>query len=137
MTLQENLSKNDRFAANNDIHLIEIKEGFAIAKMTVQEKHLNAGGVCQGGAIFTLADLAMAAALNSHHNLTFGIQNNISFLRSALLGDHLTAEASEVFNHPKIPYVTVSIKNQNGEIIAMVTGQGYRKKEQMNFDTLI
>ena len=33
----------------------------AIAEMTVTNEHLNGGNVCQGGALFTLADLAIGA----------------------------------------------------------------------------
>ncbi|MBQ3656350.1 MAG: hotdog fold thioesterase [Bacteroidales bacterium] len=137
MTLKDYLNENDRFAASCGMKLTEIKEGYAKAEMTVENRHLNGGGVCQGGALFTLGDLAVAAAVNSHKSLTFGIQNNIAFLQSAKLGDKLTAEAKEVFNHPKIPFVNVEIRNQNGDLIAVLTGQGYRKKEIMNFDTLI
>jgi hypothetical protein len=39
----------------------------------VTEKHLNAGGVCQGGALFTLADLAFAAVANSRGRLTLSL----------------------------------------------------------------
>ena len=50
--------KSDRFAANAGVELLEVKPGYAKARMLVTEEHLNAGGVCQGGALFTLADLA-------------------------------------------------------------------------------
>lgn len=137
MTLKDHLNENDRFAASCGMQLTDIKEGYAKAQMTVEERHLNGGGVCQGGALFTLGDLAVAAAVNSHRQLTFGIQNNIAFLQSAKKGDVLTAEAKEVFNHPKIPFVNVEIRNQKGELIAVLTGQGYRKKDAIQFDTLI
>ena len=65
MTLKEYLSEKDRFASAAGVELLEIKEGYARARMLVQPKHLNGGGVCQGGAIFTLADLAFAAAASA------------------------------------------------------------------------
>jgi acyl-CoA thioesterase len=40
--------------------------GRAQAKMTLQPHHCNALGTVHGGAIFTLADFAFAAASNSH-----------------------------------------------------------------------
>ena len=80
MTLKDHLNENDRFAASCGMQLTDIKEGYAKAQMTVEERHLNGGGVCQGGALFTLGDLAVAAAVNSHKQLTFGIQNNIVYL---------------------------------------------------------
>ena len=51
--------------------------------------------VRKGGAIFTLADLALAAAANSHGTLAFSLSSNITFLRSSGPGDVLYAEARE------------------------------------------
>ena len=68
MTAQE-FFKNDRFATNAGVELIEIKEGYSKARLVITAEHLNAGGRTQGGAIFTLADLALAAAAQSHGTL--------------------------------------------------------------------
>ena len=137
MTLKEFLSKNDKFAANSGCKLTEIREGYARAELVVTPDHLNAGGVCQGGAYFTLADIALAAVMNSHEGLTFGIENNIMFLHSAKAGDTLTAEATEVFNHHKIPYVDVRITNQNGDLCCVVTGLAYRKDGRLPIEGLM
>lgn len=136
MTLKDFLSQNDRFAANNGCILKEVREGYARAELTVTEHHLNAGGVCQGGAFFTLADIALAAVMNSRGALTFGIENNIVFLHSVKSGDTLTAEAVEVFNHHKIPYVDVRITNQQGDLCCVVTGMAYRKNASLPIDAL-
>lgn len=77
-TLKEMLSA-DRFAAEAGVELLEISPGYAKARMKVTEKHLNAGGVCQGGALFTLADLAFAAVANSRGRLTLSLNANITF----------------------------------------------------------
>ena len=137
MTLKELLSQNDRFAANSGCILKEVREGYARAELVVTPEHLNAGGVCQGGAYFTLADIALAAVMNSHAGLTFGIENNIMFLHSAKAGDTLTAEATEVYNHHKIPYVDVRITNQEGELCCVVTGLAYRKETKLPIDGLM
>lgn len=130
MTLKDLLNRNDRFAAANGIQLTEIREGYARAEMTVSRNHLNGGNVCQGGALFTLADLAFAAVTNSHGQLSFGIQSSITFSRSAVEGDVLRAEATETINHHKIPYCEVKISNQRGELIAVFTGMAYRKSDR-------
>ena len=137
MTLKDFLSNNDRFAANSGCKLIEVREGFATPELTVTPEHLNAGGVCQGGVYFTLADIAIAAVMNSRQTLTFGIENNIMVLHSAKVGDTLTAEATEVYNHHKIPYVEVRITNQRGELCCVVTGLAYRKDINLDIDGLM
>ena len=102
-------------------------EQHAVAEMKVTNVHLNGGNVCQGGALFTLADLAIAALMNCRGQLTFGISNSIMFVSSAKEGDMLRAEAVNVADHPKIPSVEVRVTNQEGRLICHVTGMGYRK----------
>lgn len=119
--------KNDRFAANNGMVLTDIRPGYAKASMTITPDHLNAGGVCQGGALFTLADLACAAASNSHGELTFSLTANITFIRSAKEGETVHAEATERINHPRIPFIEVNLTNGEGELLATLTSSGYRK----------
>ena len=137
MTLKEFLSTNDRFAANSGCVLEEISDGYARATLVVTREHLNAGGVCQGGVYFTLADIAIAAVMNSHGQLTFGVENNIVYVKSAKAGDTLTAEAHEVVNHHKLPYVDVRITNGAGELCCIVTGIGYRKQATLPVDGIL
>lgn len=127
MNIQDLLNKTDRFAANAGCQITVVDEQHAVATMTVTQQHLNGGNVCQGGALFTLADLAIAALMNCRGQLTFGIQNSITFVSSAREGDVLTAEAIHICDHHKIPSVEVRVVNQEGHLICHVTGMGYRK----------
>lgn len=128
--LKDFLNEGDRFAATNGIQLTEIREGYARAEMKVEARHLNAAGVCQGGAYFTLADLAFAAVTNSCGIVTLGIQNSITFLQSAHEGDTLVAEAYETFNHHRLPFCEMRITNQNGDLLCVVTGSAYRTRRE-------
>ena len=127
MNIKDLLNQTDRFAANAGCKLTEVDAEHAVAEMTVTAEHLNGGHVCQGGALFTLADLAIAALMNYRGQLTFGINNSVMFVSSAKEGDLLRAEAVNVSNHPKIPSVEVRVTNQEGRLICHVTGMGYRK----------
>ncbi len=118
--------QNDKFAVEAGVELMEVKSGYAKARMLVTPKHLNAGGVCQGGALFTLADLAFAAVTNFCGKLTFSVSANITFLRSATLG-YVYAEAYEVGEGRRVPFVEVRITDDKGALIAVMTSSGYRK----------
>ena len=131
MNIQELLNQADRFAANAGCRITEVDARHAVAVMTVTNGHLNGGNVCQGGALFTLADLAIAALMNYNGQLTFGIHNSIMFVSSAREGDVLTAEAVNVSDHHKIPSVEVRVVNQDGRLICHVTGIGYRKAQYL------
>lgn len=126
MTLLEKLNFEDRFAASIGAHLTHVEEGLAKAEVIVEKRHLNGGGVCQGGVMYTLADLAFAAVANSRGILTLGISNTITFLKSAQLGDTITAECTEVLDHRKLPYCDIKIYNQDNELLAAMTGLSYR-----------
>ena len=131
MDIKELLNRTDRFAVNAGCRITEVDEHHAVAEMTVTAEHLNGGQVCQGGALFTLADLAIAALMNHNGQLTFGISNSIMFVSSAREGDVLRAEAVSVSDHPKIPSVEVRVTRQDGRLICHVTGMGYRKAKKI------
>ncbi len=137
MTLLEKLNTADRFANSIGAQLVEIREGYARAELTVEERHLNGANVCQGGVMFTLADLAFAAMANSHGTLTVGVSNNITFVKSAKLGDRICAECTEQMDHHKLPYCDMKIMNQRGEVLAFMTGLAYRTHSEFPYDALM
>lgn len=124
--------KNDRFAANAGVEILEVSKGYAKAGMKVTSTHLNSVDTAQGGAIFTLADLAFAAAANSHGTVAVAINVNISFVKAAFSGDTLIAEAKENSINPKIGAYTVNVINQNKELVAIFQGMVYRKKDTLD-----
>jgi len=116
----------DRFAAHNGIELIDAGPGWAKARMTVADKHLNAADVVHGGALFTLADLAFAVASNSHGQLALGINASISYLKAARTGT-LTAEAKEVSRNSKLATYTMEVRDAAGDLVALAQGTVFRK----------
>ncbi len=119
--------KGDHFAALAGIELMEVREGYGKARMLITPDHLNGGGFCQGGAIFTLADLAFAAAVNSHGVMTVSTSSSITFVRSVAKG-YVYAEATEIVDHKKLPFAEVRVTDENGNLIAIFTSSGYRKE---------
>lgn len=123
----------DRFAVEAGVKLKEIKPGYGRAEMTVTSHHLNAGNTTQGGAIFTLADLALAAAANSHGKLSLSLNSSIHFFRTSSPGDVLTAIATEKDIHKRTGYYQVEVINQNGEAVASFDATVYRKDTDLPF----
>jgi acyl-CoA thioesterase len=117
--------KQDKYAELSGIELLEYEIGYAKAIMKITPSHLNAGGICQGGAIFTLADFAFAAAVNGQGFLTVSINSAINFFRTEKDGC-LYAEAREINNHKRLPYCEVKITNEKNELIAVFNATGYR-----------
>ena len=44
----------DRFAATSGVELLDLRPGYAKARLEVHERHLNGVNIVQGGAVFTL-----------------------------------------------------------------------------------
>lgn len=131
MTLEEFL-KEDRFALAAGVELTDVKPGYAKAQMEIKPMHLNAANVVQGGAIFTLADLAFAAAANAYGTLAVSVETSIRFFQGVGTGT-LYAEAKTVHIHRKLATLEVTITNENHDRIALFTGTAYRKNVVHNF----
>ncbi len=117
---------HDEFAKSNGIVIENITDDRAIVAFTVKENHLNAGGACQGGAIFTLADFAVAIVGNQMAKCV-SVNVSINFMRSAKLGDKLTAVARIAANHKKLPTAEAIVSNQRGEVVAVAQAMMYCK----------
>ena len=122
--------KNDKFAARSDIELLSVSPGQARAKMTLHSHHWNGLGTVQGGAIFTLADFAFAAAANSHGTVAVAINVNITFMKAATAGT-LWAEAKEISKNYKLGSYTVEVKDDHGDLVALFQGMAYRKADKI------
>lgn len=132
MTPQE-FFQNDRFAANTGIQLLEVRKGYAKASLVLTAEHLNAGGRTQGGVLFTLADLALAAAANSHGTLAFSLSSTITFLRASGTGDTLYAEARERYIGRATGCYQIDITNQQGKLIATFESSVFRMGDPVPF----
>ncbi len=118
------VSNNDRFAKNNDIELLEVKNGYAKTSMRIKEKHLNAANVVHGGAIFTLADFAFGVASNTDGYLALAVNVSISFINSVSSGT-LFAVAEKVESSKHLASYRVDISDDKGNIVAIFQGMAY------------
>ncbi len=126
MTPQE-FFKKDRFADNVGVELIEIKEGYGKARLVITEEHLNAGNRTQGGALFTLADLALAAAANSHGTLAFSLSSNITFLRSSGPGTRCMPKPANGMSDAAPDITRLTSPTKKGELVATFESSVFRK----------
>ena len=122
--------QQENFANISGMHLTEVSKGYAKAEMKIEKRHLNVLGTVHGGALFTFADMAFAAASNSHGTVAVAINCDISFVKAASEG-YLYAEAKETSINPKIATYDVSIRDEKGDTIAIFNGMAYRKKDAL------
>ena len=86
---------NDRTCQTLGIVVSDVASGWARMQMHADESMVNAHGTLHGGYLFLLADAAFAYAANSHGPVAVAQSAQAAFLRPAMPGDLLVAEAEE------------------------------------------
>ncbi|MCO4762565.1 MAG: PaaI family thioesterase [Myxococcales bacterium] len=102
----------------------QVSPGHAVAHLTLEAHHLNPNGVCHGGAIFTLADDCMGAAVSGLPKdglVPTSTQLNIHFMKSARPGITLRAETSVVSSGRRTAVLKTDVSDERGRAVALVT----------------
>lgn len=123
---------NDRFAKMAGAVIEDIgDDGRVVCTLSLNEKHFNAAGTVQGGAVFTLADFAFAVACNladlraDERAVSISQSSNIIFFRPAR-GEWLRAETHCLQKGRKISVYRIMVTDNLGTAVAEMTGNAYR-----------
>lgn len=124
--IRNHIYKHDRLFEFLEAEITSFGEGYAEVAMVVKERHLNAAGVCQGGVLFTLADLAFALASNSYGTLALGIKASITYIKPAKIGERIIARAEEYTKGKTLATYHIHLmKEETREKIAFFEGMVY------------
>jgi len=122
--------RNDRFATENGIIIDSVTEDCVVCSLELNENHRNSVGGVQGGAIFTLADLAFAVHCNlamvcgEDVGVTVGQSCSISFLKRTK-GKRLIAKTACLSKGRSISVYRVCIEDDLGVQIAEMLANGF------------
>jgi acyl-CoA thioesterase len=121
----------DRYAVElTGIEIIEVRPNYAKTRLTVEPKHMNAVGIMQGGALFTLADFTFAVAANAGMDeSTVAIECHISFLKPVTEGI-LFAEATLISRSRSLAMYDIAMTNETGDLVAKFSGRGFVRKNK-------
>ncbi len=112
---------NDKFATHAaHCKIVEGNKGHSVCEMPIEDIHRNAMGNVMGGAIFTLADFALAIAGNVGQPPTVSVTHSIDFFRSSK-GTKLIATAHCDKAGSRLAFFTVDITDDLGKDIARMT----------------
>ena len=119
--------KNDHFATEScGCRVVEAGPGHAVCEFDIEEKHLNGFGDVMGGAIFTLADFAVAIASNIGEEPSACVVCSIQFMKGAK-GDKLIATASTDRSGRTLGFYTIDVVDNLGTKVAKMTATCSRK----------
>lgn len=116
----------DPYCATLDIDLVELEPGYARTRLDVTEDILNFHGTVHGGAVYSLADAAFAAASNSHGETAVALETNISYLTAVDAGTTLEATSHETHRTNRTAEYEVVVTDDENHRIATFRGRVYR-----------
>ncbi|MDG6987760.1 MAG: hydroxyphenylacetyl-CoA thioesterase PaaI [Nitrososphaerota archaeon] len=126
----EKLIRSDPFSKSLGVHIIRLGKGEATTSLKVTRGMLNFHGVAHGGVVFSLADAAFAAASNSHGTRALALNFDIAYRRPGLLGDTLTAVATEESRGARTALYHIGVVNQDGKVVAACHGTVFMTGEK-------
>lgn len=124
-TIKKLIQKNDRLGKLLGIELIEVREGYGEARLEIGRQHLNAANVTHGGAVFTVADIALAAASNSYGTVSLLTNGSLTVFHGTKEGDTLVARAEEISKSRKLAHYRVVVSCSD-EQVAVFNATVYR-----------
>lgn len=131
--LMELRNRKNRFTRKLGISLTALSSGYAKVEKTVEEDDLNPLGRPHGGLYFTMADNAAGSAMAARGYMAVTMNASYSFLRSANLGDRLTAEAREIKAGRTVCVYSVEIRNQKDLLLGTGTFTFFQLEEKIQF----
>ncbi|MBQ9041731.1 MAG: PaaI family thioesterase [Eggerthellaceae bacterium] len=118
---------NDHFATEAcGCRVVEAARGHAVCEFDIADIHRNATGNVMGGAIFTLADFALAIGCNMGEEPTVSVNNNIEYM-SAAKGTKLIATCSVDKSGRALGFYTVDVVDDLGTPVAKMTATCFRR----------
>ena len=121
------LFAGDRFATEMcGCRVVEAERGRAVCEFDIADTHMNAQGHVMGGAIFTLADFALAIACNIGEEPTVAVTNSIQYL-SATRGSKLIATCTADKSGRSLGFYAVDVVDDLGVAIAQMTATCFRR----------
>ena len=106
--------------------ILEASYGHGVCAFDINDIHWNAQGNVMGGAIFTLADFALAIACNMCEKPTVSVSSTIEYFSMAK-GTRLIAEANVDKSGRSLGYYTIDVTDDLGTKVARMTSTCFRR----------
>jgi acyl-CoA thioesterase len=115
----------DPFCRKLGVELTDLGPGTAMTELTVTEELCNFHGTPHGGAVYSLADAAFAAASNGEGDAALALETNISYFEAVEVGETLTAAAERLHEGGRTASYRVAVTDERDEEIAAFRGRVY------------
>ncbi len=121
--------RTDPYAAWLGAKIEAVEPGYSRVRLQITHDMHNFHQVAHGGLLFSLADIAFAAASNARGQTAVALQVSTTFMRAASAGDVLVAECHERdLNGPIGLYDITVHREADNALILQCQATVYRKK---------
>ena len=133
--LKIRLNSDSKYLQSNDMHVVEVKKGYAKVEMIIDEHILNVHGFVHGGALYSLADTAAGAASFATGRDSVTLAGTINYIKPGK-GGKLVGIAQEISAGRTTGVYEVFIFNDAEVLLSRATftmffldGDRYRKQK--------
>ena len=126
--VRDGMFARDRAAQGLALFITHIATGTATSEKPVRDDTHNGCDTSHSGFITTLADTAFAYACNTRNEMTVASGLAVDFVAPGRPGDVLVAEALEQTQAGRTGVYDVTVRTQQGQLIALFRGRSYTLK---------
>jgi acyl-CoA thioesterase len=125
------LWETDRASQALGMKVESIAPGSASLSMIVRPDMAGRDDACSRGAIFLLADSALAFATNTYGHRAVAQYCDIAFDNPVAVGEEIVADASERHMSGRRGVYDVRVRTRTGEVVAEMRGHTHALRERL------
>ena len=122
--MRKRFARGPHFLSHLGMNLVMARKGLAQVQMAVTASHMNVFGAVHGGAVFSLVDTAMGAALVGfleEKETMATVEAKINYIRPVVSGS-ITAEAAVLHRGQHTAVLEASVTTSDGVVVAHALG---------------
>ena len=118
-------ARSDSFSRFLGTQVDTVEDGYALTRLAIRPELCNSFGMAHGGAIFALADQALAAASNAGEQKSVAVSITISYVRPVEVGQTILAEARREEKRRVVSPYTITVRTASRVLIAQLQALVY------------
>lgn len=113
------MMSQDAYSRWLGIEVLDVRPGYCKLSMIVRSEMVNGFGIAHGGIAYSLADSALAFAVNATGWMAKTVHLSCNYIRSLSAGDQINAEAIESERSKRFSYVDIYITREMDRIACL------------------
>lgn len=121
--VEQLMLKDDAFSNFLGMELLEVRPGYCVLSLVIEDVMLNGFSIAHGGILFSLADSAMAFAANAGGLISYSKTCSLQYIKKVQLGEVVTAIAKCTKVDLPVSTYEVVMTGREGAVLAIFNGE--------------